>query len=373
MKRPTFPRLRQSLTTLSLLLLCAQAATTPGCAQAPNASSHAVAAAPRFPAVHIAHRFAPPGESNVRSSFQLGQGAALIGTEETGDVYKTTDAGQTWRKTVDTDTLWDVSDIRNFIRAQDGSIFVTTSEPATILRSADEGETWELLAKPAASRTVALVQLDSGAILAGLRRSENNKISLVRSEDGFATHDTVVLSDELPRQNVTCLTDLGGGVVLAGIGYQGSGKIFRSTDAGLTWTQTADFPDARDLMSFFHEGEKIYVTASGIATLYVSDDAGNSWTTAHQVWDKGFLGRSVTLQHHGKAYRLLTATDQRVKPVRHVVLISDDHGATWHEWIELARDMSGGASNIAVIDDHTLVVGTGNHAVQGYAYTLRIE
>lgn len=339
-------------------------------AAAPAADS---AAADRFPTVRIAHTFAPPGESNVRSSFRLADGVALIGTEETGDIYKTTDAGQSWRKTIDTDERWEVSDVRNFIRAQDGAIYATTSEPATILRSSDEGETWGLLARPAASRTVALVQLDGGAILAGLRRSENNKISLVRSEDGFATHETVVLSPDLPRQNVTCLSDLGGGVVLAGIGYEESGKVFRSVDAGRTWTQTADFPNARDLMNFFRVDDRVYVMASGIATLYVSDDAGVSWSRSHQVWEKGFLGQSATLDHGGQRYRLLAATDQREKPVRHVVLISDDAGATWHEWIELARDHSGGASNLAVIDDGTVIVGTGNHAVQGFAYTLAID
>jgi|GEM_PF-2273074 len=35
--------------------------------------------------------FEPPGKSNVRSSFQWDDDAALIGTEETGDLFKTTD------------------------------------------------------------------------------------------------------------------------------------------------------------------------------------------------------------------------------------------------------------------------------------------
>ena len=371
MKTPFTTQVSYTVTALSLVL-GGLAFAVPAAAQPAPADDPAPSATNRFPRVRIAHTFAPPGESNVRSSFRLADGVALIGTEETGDIYKTTDAGQTWRKTIDTDERWEVSDIRNFIRAQDDTIYATTSEPATILRSLDEGETWSLLTKPAASRTVALVQLDGGAILAGLRRSENNKISLVRSEDAFATHDTVVLSDDLPRQNVTCLLDLGDGLVLAGIGFEASGKIFRSTDAGLTWTQTADFPDARDLMNFFREDEQIYVMASGIATLFKSDDAGVTWSKAHQVWEKGFLGQSAVIEHDGRRYRLLSATDQRVKPIRNVVLISDDAGDTWHEWIELATDKSGGASNLAVIDDHTVIVGTGNHAVQGFIYTLKI-
>ena len=67
------------------------------------------------------------------------------------------------------------------------------------------------------------------------------------------------------------------------------------------------------------------------------------------------------------------ATDQRKDARRHTVLISDDQGKSWEEWIELATDKSGGASNLAVIDDHTIVVGTGNHSVQGKAYTLKVK
>lgn len=75
----------------------------------------------------------------------------------------------------------------------------------------------------------------------GLRRSENNKISLVRSSDYFKTTETIVLDDDLPRQNTTCLIDLGKDNVLCGVGYQASGKIFRSSDSGKTWSMLLSF------------------------------------------------------------------------------------------------------------------------------------
>ena len=328
---------------------------------------------PGFPAVEVVAAFAPPGESNVRASFRLADGVALIGTEETGDIYKSEDAGRTWRKTVDTDELWEVSDVRNFIRAGDGRLYATTSEPAFVIRSADEGETWKIVAKPQASRTVGIVELDNGVILVGLRRSENNKISVLRSDNGFETFDWIAVSETLPRQNTTCLFDLGGGVVLTGVGYEASGKVFRSEDSGLTWAQVAEFPEARDLMNFFRIGDRIYVMASGIATLYASNDQGKTWDKAHQAWEKGFLGQHATFEREGQTYHLLAGTDQRADTKRHVVLISADKGASWHEWIHLASDVSGGASNLAVLDADTLIVGTGNHAVQGRVYTLRID
>ncbi|MEQ9461125.1 MAG: sialidase family protein [Phycisphaeraceae bacterium] len=356
--------MRNLITALALI------ATLTAC-NTPHTTPTATPAA--TPTPHITHTFAPPGESNVRSSIQLAQGIALIGTEETADIYKTTDHGVTWRKTTDAGDLWDAADIRNFIRAHDNTLYATTSEPALILKSTDEGENWSVVARPQASRTVALTQLDDGTILAGLRRSENNRISIIRSADGFQTFDHIPLSDALPRQNVTCLIGLGQGVVLAGVGFEASGKIFKSTDAGLTWRQTADFPDARDLMHFFTANNRILVTASGIATLYASDDQGETWTTAHQIWNKGFLGETTTLTLNNQKAIILSATDQRQKPSRHVLLISTDNANTWQEWIELAKDNTGGASNLAAINPNTLITGTGNHATQGYVYTVTTQ
>ncbi len=344
---------------------------TQGCAQP------AVNDTPRFPAVSITYVFAPPGESNVRSSIGLGGGVALIGTEETGDVFKTADGGRTWARTTDGGDRWGIQDVRNFLRARDGRLYATTSEPALVLRSDDDGDTWAKIAAADASRTVALQQLDSDAMLVGLRRSENDKISVLRSEDGFASFDVVTLDDELPRQNTTCLIETrdgdGNPAVLCGVGYEASGKVFRSTDDGQTWTQTAEFPEARDLMNFFEIENRVFVLASGVATIYASDDAGQTWHEHTQIWDKGFLGQHAELQHDGQTYHLLSATDQREDVKRHVVLISDDAGDSWHEWIELAKDTSGGASNLAVIADDTVVVGTGNHSVQGKVYTLTVE
>lgn len=330
------------------------------------------APAGRFPPVEVIAVLEPDGESNVRSSFRLAEGVGLIGTEESGDIYKTEDGGLTWRKTWDGGDAWGIADVRNFIRARDGHLYITTTEPATVARSTDEGESWEILARPQSSRTVGLVELESGAILAGLRWSENDRISIVRSEDQFSSFDWLSLSTTEPRQNVTCFGYWGGAEVLAGIGYEDPGKIFKSTDEGLTWSKKAEFPDARDLMAFFKHEDDIYVLASGISTLYRSSDQGESWVEARQFWSKGFLGQCVPINWNDKRYWLMSATDQSQKSYRHVVLISDDPAGEWFEWIELAEGTSGGASNLAALSDTVVVVGTGNHSAQGRAYTLKV-
>ncbi|MCH6257209.1 hypothetical protein MLD52_11675 [Puniceicoccaceae bacterium K14] len=327
----------------------------------------------RFPDVKIVNIFEPEGESNVRSSFRVSENVALIGTEETGDMFKSEDGGKNWRKIIDGADSWGIMDIRNFIRAQNESIYLTTSEPGIVCRSEDDGETWQIVAAAAATRTVGLVELDNGTILTGLRRASKKQTSLIRSEDYFDTVKWVSVSDEEPPQNVTCFHNLGGSEVLAGVGFQGTGKIYKSVDYGLTWEKKADYPEARDMMWFFQDGGKVFIAASGIATLFSSSDNGETWSQYRQFWEKGFLGMSATLEKNGKTYRLLTATDQRKKPYRHVVLISDDHGKSWFEWIELIQDQSGGASNIAVLSDNRVIVGTGNHSAQGRAFTLQVD
>ena len=328
----------------------------------------------RFPFVEIANVYLPEGESNVRSSFKLHDGVGLFGTEETGDIYKTEDAGMTWRKVWDGGDRWGIMDVRNYIRAQDGHLYITTTEPATVAKSTDEGESWHLVAAATSSRTVGLVQLDDGAILVGLRRAFKKRISILRTEDHFETVDKwIPLSDTDPPQNVTCFGYWGGTPVLAGIGYEGSGKIFISTDSGLTWTKKAEIEEARDLMDFFKSGENIFVLVSGVASLYKSTDGGETWNKAKQFWEKGFLGQCIPYERDGKTYWLIAATDQRVKPYRHVVLISDDGGDSWYEWIELVEDTSGGASNISIFSDDTVIVGTGNHSAQGRAFTLKVH
>ena len=210
-------------------------------------------------------------------------------------------------------------------------------------------------------------------MLAGLRRSENDRTSIIRSEDAFASFDWIPVDTEKPRQNVTCFGYWGGDDIWAGVGFEASGKVYHSADEGRTWQQQADFPEARDLMDFFRQDDTIFVMASGISTLFASSDGGAEWAEARQFWSKGFLGQSLEITWRGKPLWLITATDQRVKPVRHVILISDDPKGEWYEWIELGRDQTGGASNLAQLSNRTLVVGTGNHAAQGRAYTLLIS
>lgn len=230
-----------------------------------------------------------------------------------------------------------------------------------------------MLARAQSSRTVWLVELNSGTMLVGLQRSENDRTSILRSTNAFKSFDGIKGMPVGPRQNVACFGYWGGEDVWAGIGYEGSGKLFHLAPEGKNWPQKADFPEAPDLMDFFRYGNDLYVLASGIATLLKSSDGGETWTMGRQIWSKGPLGQCGPITWEGQIFRTMAATNQTEKLYRYVGLIAADPAGKWTEWIELGRDTRGGASNVAQLTGNRFVVGTGNHATRGRADTLKIK
>lgn len=329
--------------------------------------------APPLPSVQVVNVLEPKGESNVRSSFRLGSQTYLIGTEETADVYKTTDGGRTWKKTFDAGNAFPkTQDIRKIIRSSEGSLYASTSGKGHILKSTDEGETWSLVNSIPAWRTVGIIQLDDGTYLTGARKDDSGRTTVYRSTDGFETLEPIYL-DTPEQQNVTVFHDLGGGHALAGIGYDGTAKLFKSMDSGRTWRMVADFAGSSDIFDFIEIDGTLYTTTKSTSAIYRSTDKGETWTLHTQIWDKGFIGEFGELEWNGRTYYLLCGADQRDPDLfRHVVLISDDNGRSWQEWIELQQDNTGAASNLTV-DGTTIIVGAGNHSAQGRAFVLHVS
>jgi photosystem II stability/assembly factor-like uncharacterized protein len=315
----------------------------------------------------------PAGESNVRSSFALLGNHVLVGTEETADVYKSEDGGRSWRKTFDAGDAYAAQDVRSVIRAEDGSLYASTSGKGDILKSVDGGENWTLVNSIPAWRTVGIIQLSDGTFLTGARKDDSGETSIYRSEDGFQTLEHVALPNSV-QQNVTCFHDLGGGKALAGAGFDGTAKVFKTEDSGRSWRLVADFEGTFDIFDFIKVDGKILTSTKSTATIYASADRGETWQPHFQVWEKGFLGTFDELKWEGNRYVVLSGTDQRdPERFRHCLLISRDGGETFEEWIELMTDRTGGASNVTVVNNRTIVVGTGNHSAQGRAFTITLD
>ncbi|MFO7724323.1 MAG: sialidase family protein [Oceanipulchritudo sp.] len=314
----------------------------------------------------------PEGESNVRCGFALPGEHILIGTEETADVYKSEDGGRRWRKTFDAGDAFEAQDIREMIRAGDGALYASTSGKGDILKSLDGGESWQMANTIAAWRTVGILELSDGTLLAGARMDESGETSVYWSRDGFATLTRVGLPT-LEQQNVTCFHDLGGGRVLAGIGFDGTAKIHKSEDSGKSWREVADLEGTYDIFDFTEAAGGLLASTKSTATIYRSGDGGESWVPHFQAWEKGFLGTFARFEWQGHRYLVLSGSDQRDPDrYRHCLLISRDGGETFEEWIELMASGSGGASNVTMAGKETLVVGVGNHSVQGRAFTVRL-
>ena len=314
----------------------------------------------------------PEGESNVRSGFALPGEHILIGTEETADVYKSEDGGRSWRKTFDAGDAFKAQDIREMIRAKDGALYASTSGKGDILKSLDGGGTWQRANSIAAWRTVGIIELSDGTLLTGARMDESGDTSVYWSRDGFATLTRVALPTQ-EQQNVTCFHDLGGGRVLAGVGFDGTAKIHKSEDSGKSWREVADLEGTYDIFDFTEGADGLLASSKSTAMIYRSGDGGESWEPHFKAWKKGFLGTFARFEWEGHRYLVLSGSDQSDPDrYRHCLLISRDGGETFEEWIELMASGSGGASNVTMAGKETLVVGVGNHSAQGRAFTVRL-
>ncbi|HEY0512480.1 MAG TPA: hypothetical protein VGH73_11280 [Thermoanaerobaculia bacterium] len=137
----------------------------------------------------------------------------------------------------------------------------------TLYRSTDAGVTWRALAGPDL-RVVAIDPENSSTIYAGGDK-------LLRSVDGGATWTDVSPSPPGGRAYIQSLAVAPGGVVLAGAGQE----LLRSADAGASWTVVAtDGTDIRWIL--VNPAQRGSVYRASLSAVAVSRDAGATWTPA---------------------------------------------------------------------------------------------
>lgn len=228
----------------------------------------------------------------VRSLAYLGGGVVIAGTTIASKIYRSTDYGQTWSLTTTfngtIDHVWHLLNLGSgVVLAAVGSGDVGDAQ---IWRSIDDGLTWDLLSRlgeTTESRVSAnIVNLGNGILLTGtaidgkIFRSENSGINW-----------TEVYTTLCPR--VESLYNMGNGVVLATDALaQNNSHIYRSTDYGLTWSKVCDMPsDCDDSQIYTLGGEafepgSILCLASGMKLgggIYITTDYGVTWSLLQKL------------------------------------------------------------------------------------------
>src|SRR5581483_6386903 len=220
----------------------------------PVASIGALAVAPSDPNVI----YAGTGESDIRSDLASGNG-----------VYKSTDAGKTWRFVGLKDTrqisriVIDPRQPRTVLVAALGHAYGPNPERG-VYRSTNGGETWEQV-------------LDRGPDIG----AADLTLAARKPDLVFAT----MWEAHRPPWSVYAPSE-----------GQGSG-LFRSRDGGKTWSQLLGhgLPEGkwgRAGVTVSPEGQRVYVLidAAKESGLYRSDDGGDTWTLANS--DSRLTGRA---------------------------------------------------------------------------------
>lgn len=157
------------------------------------------------------------------------------------------------------------------IRYLGHGVVIFTDGNGFVTRSADFGITWPLSIAVAAVQLNTAEYLDNGIVLVG---DNSGKIFRQTSFASGAFTQVTALGT-----GIRCIQYLGNGIVVAG---DNNGHILRSTDFGLTWTDLGDITGSNFIvitMAYLGNGVVIAGVVQGVAgRIFKSLDYGLFWT-----------------------------------------------------------------------------------------------
>ena len=242
-----------------------------------------------------------------------------------GGVWKTTDAGRTWKPIFDDQPTGSIGDIA-IAPSNPNVIYVGSGEGLQrpdlstgdgMYRSNDAGKTWEHLGLREGQQ-IASISVDPKnenrlfvAVL-GHPYGPNEERGIYRSTDGGKTFERVLYKDENTGAMQVEIDPKNSDVVYADLwaGRQGpwengawQGKesgLFKSTDGGKTWKKlTSGLPTVEQGLGRIgftisrSDPKRLYATVDAqnkFAGIYASRDAGESWTHVNddpRLWGRG--------------------------------------------------------------------------------------
>lgn len=275
---------------------------------------------PEYPGTFVALSGAP-ADRVAKAMEVAADGSIVMGCENDGAMYRSTDDGHTWALV---QSLGAGVRVAQILRLASGNLLAFVRTDATTWRSTDNGQTWTSGAGPTGTypRADATVQLVSGRLVSGC----NNGHVFTSDDNG----DTWTDRGQLGSAAVVYSMELAAnGNVVAGTNEAGGGLIYVSTDSGATWAVATTMPATK--MASVHG---IVLAANGhlVATggitnsIWRSVDHGVTWTE-DSVGIGGAGGLNLTIYRVPSTGTLLTMGTKEAAAVQ--VRRSTDHGVTW--------------------------------------------
>ncbi len=253
------------------------------------------------------------GALNVLCLAEDRDGTLYAGTAPGGDVFRSTDSGETWENTSD---LPGAIQVYSLLETSDGSLYAGTYPHGDVFRSTDRGDTWLPTGEmPNATAVRALLESSEGSLLAGT------------SPDSM-----------------------------------GWGRIYRSDDAGSTWIRTGLVPDVKGGIFTLMEGDGGAIFAGGRVSgdrIFVSSNNGSSWTEINLPYDDQHVTISNTYFFRRTSGGTIWAGGWAHGP-QGMLVHSTDNGATW----DTTASIFTGPVEAALIYD--MVEETGGSLLIGY-------
>jgi photosystem II stability/assembly factor-like uncharacterized protein len=265
--------------------------------------------------------------------------AGTGGFKETGDIYKSSDGGTTWKASNATDRgSGNVTEV-GFILVDPSNTSVVFARTVicsssgypfrwSLLRSTDAGSTWKevnnglptdeaLLCLAIDPANTSLVYTGTGS---GLFKSSDRGTSWTRINGGPKTGRVhFLLIDPTATSVIYGLGDPGAftssdGSLIGGVG------VFKSTDGGLTWSPSGNRVDDAVWCLAFDATNTSIMYAGTYSGLLKSEDRGTSWSKVGLELD---IESVIVDPSDTSTVYALTLVDGLFK--------SSDHGLTWIE------------------------------------------
>jgi photosystem II stability/assembly factor-like uncharacterized protein len=265
------------------------------------------------------------GGRTVAASGIPGNTNVFYAAANNGGVWKTTDAGRVWAPVFDEQPTGSVG-VLAVAPSAPGTLYVGSGEGLQrpdlsvgdgIYKSTDAGKSWTHLGLAGAQQIAGLAVHPRDpervyAAVLGHPYGANAERGVFRSQDGGKTWTKVLYKDENTGASAVALDPGNPDVVYAVLwaaregpwengSWQGpESGLFKSTDDGTTWKKLTKglptFAEGLGRIGFSVspvDPRRIYATVDASperAGIYVSDDAGESWTRANgetRVWGRG--------------------------------------------------------------------------------------